>query len=118
MTENSKGMEDVGKSRFKEALKLHMLKRHSFVEVTFRSHYNAYDLFSNATRLSSSLFNGGKIMLYSKPSYIVWKFLICYHMDHSYINRGPCLRGPNEGLVFHRMVRAIRLINSLLNGNN
>ena len=34
-------------------------------EVTFRSHYNAYHLFSNTTRLSSSLFNGGKIMLYS-----------------------------------------------------
>ena len=39
------------------------------VEVTFRSHYNAYDLFSNTTRLSSSLFNGGKIMLYSNMIY-------------------------------------------------
>ena len=27
------------------------------VEVTFRNHYNAYDMFSNRTCLSSSLFN-------------------------------------------------------------
>ena len=38
------------------------------VEVTFRSHYNPYHLFSDTTRLSSSLFNGGKIMLYSNIS--------------------------------------------------
>ena len=30
------------------------------VEVTFRSHYNAYDLFSNTARVSSSLFNNGE----------------------------------------------------------
>ena len=30
------------------------------VEVMFRNHYNAYELLSNTTRLSSSLFNGGK----------------------------------------------------------
>ena len=30
------------------------------VKVTFLSHFNAYDLFSNTTRLSSSLFNSGE----------------------------------------------------------
>ena len=29
-------------------------------EVTFRNHHNAYDMFSNRTRLSSSLFNRGE----------------------------------------------------------
>ena len=32
------------------------------VEVTFRSHYNAYDLFPNTTRLPFSLFNSGEMM--------------------------------------------------------
>ena len=35
------------------------------VEVTFRNHFNAYDLFSDTTRLSSSLLNNGNIMIYS-----------------------------------------------------
>ena len=43
------------------------------VEVTFRSHYNAYDLFSNTTRLPSSIFNGRKIMLYSKHTQMTKK---------------------------------------------
>ena len=43
------------------------------VEVTFRSHYNAYDLFSNTTRLPSSIFNGGKIMLYS--NYLAMEYM-------------------------------------------
>ena len=38
------------------------------VEVTLRNHYNAYDLFSNRTRLSFSLFIGGKIILYSNKN--------------------------------------------------
>ena len=36
------------------------------VEHTFWNHCNDYDLLSNRTRFSFSLFNGGKIMLYSK----------------------------------------------------
>ena len=38
-----------------------------------------------------------------------------------FLKYGPSLRGPcvkNEGLVFHGTARAIRLINSLLNGKN
>ena len=30
------------------------------VKVTFRNHYNAYDMFSDGIRLSSSLFNRGE----------------------------------------------------------
>ena len=41
------------------------------VEVTFGNHYNAYDLFSNTTRISFSLFSGGKITLYSNLIYFL-----------------------------------------------
>ena len=80
------------------------------VEVTFRSHYSAYHLFSNTTRLSSSLFNGGKIMSYSKFSlahksenvYNLSDILILNHDVRTYFT------GPNKILHFagsgHRMI--------------
>ena len=64
-TENSKGMKDVGTSNISHVSKnplqcIQVTTPYAghVVEVTFRSHYNAYDLFSNKARLSSSLFNG------------------------------------------------------------
>ena len=45
------------------------------VEVTCGNHCNAYDLFSNRTRPSFSLFNGGKIMLYSNENY---KYIVVF----------------------------------------
>ena len=71
-TEDSKGMKDVGTSNVshvsRKPLQCMQVKTPyagHVVEVTFRNHYNAYDLNSNTTRLSSGLFNGGKIKLYS-----------------------------------------------------
>ena len=66
-TKNSKGMKDVGTSNVSHVSRDHLQciqvttpYAGHVVEVTFRSHYNAYDLFSDTTRLSSSLFNGGE----------------------------------------------------------
>ena len=43
------------------AITMHTTPHAGFVvEVTFQSHCNSYDLFSNTTRLSSSLFNSGE----------------------------------------------------------
>ena len=65
-TENSKGMKDVGTSNVNHVSRkplqcIHITAPYEsyVVQVTFRSHHNAYDLFSN-TRLSSSLFNSGE----------------------------------------------------------
>ena len=43
------------------------------VEVTFRNHYNAYDMFSNRTRLSFSLFSREEINVI-----FVWRILLVY----------------------------------------
>ena len=66
-TDNSKIMKDVGASNVShvsrnplQCIQVTTQYAGHIVEVTFRSHYNAYDLFSNATRLSSGLFNGGE----------------------------------------------------------
>ena len=62
--------------------------------------------------------------------YCTWFILTIYKPDAravpwntklEVLKYGPSLRGPcvkNEGLVFHGTARAIRLINSLLNGKN
>ena len=67
MTENSKGMKDIETSNVSHVSRkplqyIHITTPYAghVVEVTFRSHYNAYDLFSNTVQLSSSLFNGGE----------------------------------------------------------
>ena len=66
-TENSKGMKDVGTSNVShvsrnplQCIQVTTPYTGHVVEVTFPSHYNAYDLFSNTTQLSSSVFNGGE----------------------------------------------------------
>ena len=63
--ENSKGMKDLSASNISHVSRkplqcIHITTPYTnhFVEVTFRNHYNDYDMFSNRTRLSSSLFNG------------------------------------------------------------
>ena len=66
VAENRKGMKGVGTSSVSHVSRKPLqcigvttpIAGH-VVEVTFRNHCNAYDLFSNATPLSSSLFNGG-----------------------------------------------------------
>ena len=65
--ENSKGMKDLSASNVSHISRKPVQCRHittpyagHAVEVTFRNHYNAYDMFSNRTRLSSSLFNRGE----------------------------------------------------------
>ena len=64
MKENSKGMKDLSASNGSHISRkplqcIHISTPYAghVVEVTFRNHYNAYDMFSNRTRLSSSLFN-------------------------------------------------------------
>ena len=63
--ENSKGMKvicssDVSHVSRKPLQCIHITTPYAghVVEVTYGNHYNAYDLFSNTTRLSVSLFNG------------------------------------------------------------
>ena len=70
--ENSKGMKDVGTSNVShvsrkplQCIQVTTPYAGHVVEVTFRSHYNAYDLFSNTTRFFPSFFIGGEILLYS-----------------------------------------------------
>ena len=66
--ENSKGMKDLSASNvpkvtFQGPLQcIHIIASYAghVVEVTFRNHYNAYDMFSNRTWLSSSVFNRKK----------------------------------------------------------
>ena len=65
--EDRKGMKDAGSSnvshvsrKLLQCIDVTTPVISHVVEVTFRNHYNAYDLFSNGTRLSFSLFNGGK----------------------------------------------------------
>ena len=64
--ENSKAMKDLSASNVRKVTfqgspynDKHIIAPYTghVVEVTFRNHYNAYDMFSNITRLSSSLFN-------------------------------------------------------------
>ena len=71
-TEDRKGMKHAGTSNVShvsrkplQCIDVTTPVASQVVEVTFRNHYNVYDLFSNTTRLSFSLFNGEKIMLYS-----------------------------------------------------
>ena len=72
MTEKSKGMNDLSASNVSHVSRkplqcIHVTTPYAghVVKVTFRSHYNAYDLLSDTIRLSSSLSIVGKIMLYS-----------------------------------------------------
>ena len=65
--ENSKGMKDVSASNVShlsrnplQCIGVTIPYAGHVVEVTFRNHHNAYDLFSSTTRLSSSLFNNGQ----------------------------------------------------------
>ena len=65
--ENSKGMKDVGTSEVShiarkplQCIRIATPYAGKVVKVTFRNHYNAYDMFSNTTQLSSSLFSGGE----------------------------------------------------------
>ena len=72
--ENSKGMKDLSASNVSHVSRkplqcIHITTSYigHVVEITFRNHYNAYDMFSNRTPLASSLyFNRGEVMLYSK----------------------------------------------------
>ena len=64
--ENSEGMNDICTSSVShvsrkplQCIQVTTPYAGHVVEVTFRSHYGAYDLFSNITRLSSSLFSSG-----------------------------------------------------------
>ena len=66
--ENSKGMRDLNASNVshvsrKLARCIHITTPYAghVVEVTFRNHYNAYDIFSNRTWLSSSFSIEGKV---------------------------------------------------------
>ena len=65
--ENSKGMKNLSASNVSHVSRkplqyIHITTPYAghVVELKFRSHYNAYDMFSNRTRLSSSLFIGGE----------------------------------------------------------
>ena len=65
--ENSRGMRDLSASNVSHVSRkplqcMHITTPYTghVVEVTFRNHYNAYNMVSNRTRLSSSLFNRGK----------------------------------------------------------
>ena len=65
--EDSKGMKDLSASNVSHVSRkplqcIHITTPYTghVVEVTFRNHYNAYDMFSNRTRLSSSLFRRGE----------------------------------------------------------
>ena len=76
--ENSKEMKDLSASNVRHVSRkplrcIHITTPYAghIVEVTFRNHYNAYDMFSNRTRLSFNLFSGGKIMLYSNHYLII-----------------------------------------------
>ena len=87
--ENSKEMKDLNASNVSHVLWkplrcIHITTPYAghVVEVTFRNHYNANDMFSNRTRLSSSLFNGGKIMLYSDSFYYFKVFNVFYHTEN------------------------------------
>ena len=66
-TENSKGKKDASASNVSHVSRkplqcIHITTPYAghIVEVTSRNHSNAYDLFSNTTRLSSSLFSSGE----------------------------------------------------------
>ena len=76
--ENSKGMKDLSASNVSHVSRkplqcIHITTPYAghVVEVTFGNHYNAFGMFSDRTRLSSSLFSGGEIMLYSNYIYVV-----------------------------------------------
>ena len=65
--ENSKGMKDLSASNVSHVsrkplqyIDITTSYAGHVVEVTFRNNYNAYDMFSNKTRPSSSLFMEGK----------------------------------------------------------
>ena len=60
--ENNKGTKDLSASNVKPSQCIHITTPYAghVVEVPFRNHYNAYDMFSNGTRFSSSLFSGGE----------------------------------------------------------
>ena len=65
--ENSKGMKELSASNVSHISRkplqcIHIATPYAgdVVEVTFRNHYNAYNMFSNRTRLSSSHFNRGE----------------------------------------------------------
>ena len=65
--ENRKGMKDLSASNASHVSRKPLQSIHitipyagHVVEVTFRNHYNAYDMFPNRTRLSSSLFSRGE----------------------------------------------------------
>ena len=69
-TENRKEMKDVGTSHVShvsrnplQCIQVTTPYAGHVIEVMFRSHHNACDLFSNTTRLSSSLSMVGKITL-------------------------------------------------------
>ena len=65
--ENSKGMKDLSALNLSHVSRkplqcIHITTPYAghVVGVTFRNHYNAYDMLSNRTRLSSSFFNRGE----------------------------------------------------------
>ena len=67
MKENSKGMKDLSASNGSHVSRKSLQCMHittpyagHIVEVTFRNHFNAYDTFSNRTRLFTCLFNRGE----------------------------------------------------------
>ena len=86
-TENSKGRKDVGTSNIshvsREPLEcIHVTTPYigHIVKVTFRSSYNTYDLFSNITRLSSSLLN-------SVENNVIFVSIEEMNMSHEYENK-------------------------------
>ena len=92
---DKKGMKDTGSSNVShvsrkplQCIDVTIPVISHIVEVTFWNHCDAYDLFSNKTQLSSSLFNGGK-MLYSKYTFRVndfekYQLELCSKYDTEY----------------------------------
>ena len=98
--ENSKGMRDLSASNVSHVSRkplqcIHISTPYAahIVEVTFRNHYNAWDMFSNRTWLSSSLFNRRESKLYSDYIYmsvfllvnVAVVFLLYHSIPHSMI---------------------------------
>ena len=78
IAENSEGIKDASASNVSHVSRkplqcIHVTTPYAshVVEITFRNHCNAYDLFSDTIRLSSVFSIVGKVMLYSDPVYII-----------------------------------------------
>ena len=74
--ENSKGMKDISTSSVSHVSRKPLQCIHSATpysghvgEVTFRNHYNAYDMFSNKHGFPPVFSIEGKVMLYSNTFY-------------------------------------------------